>query len=101
MYHYNKGLVKSRLDDVDAAIKSYKDALEHLDAQAQVDYVYQAKFNRGICYRRKGMLPESIKDLKEATQMKNEKASAHNNLALSYFESEFFDEALTHYNKAI
>jgi tetratricopeptide (TPR) repeat protein len=101
MYHYNKGLVKSRLDDVDAAIKSYKDALDNLDPQGQQDYVYQAKFNRGICYRRKGMLTESIEDLKQATIMKAEKASAHNNLALSYFESEYFDEALTHYTKAI
>lgn len=33
--------------------------------------------------------------------MKQEKASAHNNLALSYFESELFDEALQHYAKAI
>jgi tetratricopeptide (TPR) repeat protein len=66
-----------------------------------MDYVYQAKFNLGICYRRKRMLSESIECLKAATGMKPDKASAHNNLALSYFENEFFDEALTHYTKAI
>ena len=70
MYHYNKGLVKSRLDAVDEAIDSYKEALTHLDQSSQIDYIYQAKFNRGICYRRKGMLDKSIEDLKAAVLMK-------------------------------
>ena len=101
MYHYNKGLVKSRLDNVEAAIKSYNDALTNLDPNSQPDYFYQAKFNRGICYRRLGKLQESITDLKAACQLKAEKASAQNNLALSYFENEDFEEALNHYGKAI
>ena len=33
--------------------------------------------------------------------MKNERPSVHNNLGLSYFEKGMFDEALTHYAKAI
>lgn len=33
--------------------------------------------------------------------MKGEKASAHNNLGLSYFEKEDFEEALTEFSKAI
>ena len=33
--------------------------------------------------------------------LKGEKASAHNNLGLSYFEREDFEEALTEFTKAI
>lgn len=33
--------------------------------------------------------------------MRTEKASAHNNLGLSYFEKEEFDEALSEFSKAI
>lgn len=39
--------------------------------------------------------------MKEAATLKPEKASAQNNLALSYFENEEFEEALNHYGKAI
>ena len=47
------------------------------------------------------MLEKSIADLKAACTLKPDKASAQNNLALSYFEHEEFEEALTAYNKAI
>jgi tetratricopeptide (TPR) repeat protein len=33
--------------------------------------------------------------------MRNDRPSAHNNLGLSYFENDEFDEALIHYKKAI
>ena len=33
--------------------------------------------------------------------MRNDKASAHNNLGLSYFENEQFPEALAEFEKAI
>jgi tetratricopeptide (TPR) repeat protein len=33
--------------------------------------------------------------------MKNDRASAHNNLGLSYFEKGEFEDALIHYSKAI
>ena len=59
-YHYNLGLVKSRLDKVDEAINHYSKAFETL---TENDYLYQARFNRGICYRRVGKLDASIKDL--------------------------------------
>ena len=79
---YNRGLVKSRLDDIDSAILDYRAALEELSEQ---EYIYQANFNMGICLRRKGQLEESIKYLKKATEQKPQ-ASAFNNLGLSYFE---------------
>jgi len=54
MYHYNLGLVKSRLDRVDEAISHYSKALDGL--LSENENIYQARFNRGICYRRKGDL---------------------------------------------
>lgn len=51
--------------------------------------------------RRLGKLKESIDDLKKAVEMRNDKASAHNNLGLSYFEKEEFEEALNEFGKAI
>ena len=93
-YLYNSGLVKSRLGKVEEAIEDYSAALEVLQ---EPDYVYQARFNRGIQYRRLRELDKSIEDLKKAIEMKNDRPSAHNNLALSYFEKEEFEEALNHY----
>ena len=92
--------MKSRLDDVVGAINDYKKALDTLQ---EPDYIYQAKFNRGICLRRRGpeYLDESIADLKKAVDMKNDRPSAHNNLGLSYFEKGDFEDALIHYGKAI
>ena len=43
----------------------------------------------------------SIEHLKKAVGYKSDKPAAHNNLALSFFENEEFEEALTHYRKAI
>jgi tetratricopeptide (TPR) repeat protein len=51
--------------------------------------------------RRLGRLDESIEDLKLACSIKGDKASAHNNLGLSYFEKEEYDEALSEFNRAI
>ena len=48
-----------------------------------------------------GKLEESIDDLKKAVGLKNDKSGAHNNLGLSYFEKEDYDEALNEFTKAI
>ena len=100
MYHYNRGLVRSRLNEVDQAIESYNTALLKLDENL-TDYKYQALFNLGICYRRKGLIDKSIASLKQAVVIKADKAAAHNNLALSLFEKKLYEEALMHYTKAL
>jgi tetratricopeptide (TPR) repeat protein len=51
--------------------------------------------------RRLGKLEASIEDLKKAVEMRNDKASAHNNLGLSYFEKEDFEESLNEFTKSI
>lgn len=55
----------------------------------------------GVCLRRMGKLDESIEELKKAVGLKNDKSGAHNNLGLSYFEKEDYDEALNEFTKSI
>ena len=97
---YNRGLVKSRLDQVPEAIKDYEQAIKHLP-QSDEESRYQAHFNLGICNRRLGKLEASIKDLEKARLMKPDRSSVHNNLGLSYFENNMYEEALQAYGKAI
>lgn len=97
-YYYNRALVKSKLEKLEEAIEDYNKAIENLSDN---NYIYQARFNKGICLRRLGLLDQSIEDLKIAVNLKGEKASAHNNLGLSFFEKEDFDEALAEFTKAI
>ena len=51
--------------------------------------------------RRIGKLESSIDELKKAAEKRPDKASAHNNLGLSFFEKEDFEEALNCFSKAI
>jgi tetratricopeptide (TPR) repeat protein len=46
-------------------------------------------------------LDDSIDDLKKAVGLKPENDSAHNNLGLSYFEKEEYEDALNEFTKAI
>ena len=48
-----------------------------------------------------GRLDESIEELKKAVSLRNDESGAHNNLGLSYFEKEEFDDALNEFTKAI
>ena len=43
----------------------------------------------------------SITDLENAVKMDEKSSYAHNNLGLSFFESARYDDAITHYGKAI
>lgn len=88
------------MDRVEEAIEAYKKAIPQIDT-TDTDYLYQARFNLGICYRRIGNLDFSIDNLKLAIGIKPDRAAAHNNLALSYFENEDFGEALQYYRLAI
>ena len=118
IYHYYKGLVRSRLDKIPEAIKSYETALGNFDSDER-DYMYQARFNKGICHRRIAEIEKSIgnyteanaeieksitelkKALEKANEMSVEKPSAFNNLGLSFFEMEDYESAIENYDKAI
>jgi tetratricopeptide (TPR) repeat protein len=58
-------------------------------------------YNLGITLRRVGRLDQSIEQLKKATDVQPNKAPAHNNLGLSFFENEDWDDAISSYTKAI
>ena len=75
LYLYNRGQVRQRLGKINDAISDFTKSLEYL---TEADYIYQARFNRGVCYRKLGeeWLDKSIEDLKKAVDMKNEKPSA-------------------------
>lgn len=58
-------------------------------------------YNLGINLRRVNNLDASIDNLRKSIDIQPNTAKAHNNLGLSYFEKEDFEEALTYYSKAI
>lgn len=93
LYYYNRGLAQSKLDRTKEAIDDYSKAL---DLCIENEYLFQIRFNRGICFRKLGhkFLDKSIEDLRKAIELKGDKASSHNNLGLSYFEKGEFEESL-------
>jgi tetratricopeptide (TPR) repeat protein len=66
------------------------------------DLRHKTLFNLGKVYRRIGLLEQSVEKLKEATSNcpKGVEATTFNNLGLSYFEQENYEEALSNFNKA-
>ncbi len=68
---------------------------------ADQDLKFKCYFHRGICLRKLGKLQESIKDLKDALTSRPDSDSALNNLGLSHFENEDFEESLICFEKAI
>jgi tetratricopeptide (TPR) repeat protein len=51
--------------------------------------------------RKIGQIDKSIEDLEKAVKLDEKNPSGHNNLGLSFFESGRYDDAITHYTKAI
>lgn len=99
-FFYNRAQVKTKLDKLEEAIADYTKAIELLNP-SDTQYQFNSYFNRGNCYRRLGRLDESVEDLKKAVGINSNNASAHNNLGLSYFEKEDFEDALNEFTKAI
>lgn len=97
-YYYNRAQIKAKLEKLEEAIDDYNRAQELL---SDTQFLYLTRFSKGICLRRLGRLDQSIEDLKKAVEYRGDKASAHNNLGLSYFEKEDFEEALSEFSKAI
>ena len=81
----------------DQAIKDQKDAIEATGDNAKT---FKMHFQLGITLRRdanhgntsqeekNAQIEESIANLKKATELQANEASAHNNLGLSFFENE-------------
>lgn len=100
IYHFNRGLIKMNMNKVDEAIEALKKSAQYIEPNNN-DQLYQARFNLGVCYRRKSNLDESIEQFRKALILNPEKASCLNNLGLSFFEKGDFEEAIPNFNKAI
>ena len=96
---YNRALVNAKLDKIDLAIKDFKSAIFYLPDTSNEKFL--AQFQVGNCLRRTGRLDESISFLTDAVKNRPEDAQAHNNLGLSLFENERFEEAIKEFSIAI
>ena len=81
-------------EKMDKAIKNLKKAIIH-----NKNFV-QAYTTLGTAYFMKGLVPEGIKANLEAVKIQPEFPVAHNNLAVAYLESEQFEKAIVHCDKA-
>ena len=77
-------------------------AAEHYHLALEIDSGdWEAHFNLGILFRRKGMLDEAIGQYRKALSANPQLAEAHNNLAVVYYLNGDRDMALKHCKKAI
>jgi len=81
-------------EKVDKAIKYLKKAIIH-----NKNFV-QAYATLGTAYYMKGLVKEGIKANLEALKVEPTFPIAHNNLAVAYLETEEFDKAIIHCDKA-
>lgn len=100
---YNRGLAYSSLMRFENAIADQKAAIEATGDGAKI---FKMLFQLGITLRRvanhgattqeekDSRIEESIEKLRKACELQPNEASAHNNLGLSYFENEEFENAL-------
>ena len=98
-YFFHRAQVWSNMDQFEAAIKDYRLTLE-ADNPTE-DMQYKTRFYKGICLRKIKQTAKSIEELKIAVDKRPDEARAHNNLGLSYFEDEKWEEAYAEYVKAI
>mmetsp|Transcript_42841 Transcript_42841/g.126936 ORF Transcript_42841/g.126936 Transcript_42841/m.126936 type:complete len:698 (-) Transcript_42841:3-2096(-) len=87
-YYLERGLVYMDLEQYHDAVQGFGQALEKRLVQT-----FKALYHRGICYRKVGMLTESIENLKQAIAQEPNNADAHNHLGLSYVEEASYEEA--------
>lgn len=81
-------------EKMDKAIKNLKKAIIH-----NKNFV-QAYATLGTAYFMKGLVKEGIKANLEALKVQPQFPVAHNNLAVAYLETEEFDKAIIHCDKA-
>lgn len=72
--------------------------MNHVEAPAMK---HKTLFNLGIAYRRVGNCTDSIKRLDSAVKLNQAKAATYNNLGLSHFDIEEYDEAMENFEKAM
>lgn len=71
------------------------------EAIKQNPYFAEAYNNRGVAYRKKGDIPQAIKDYNKAIELNPNYAEAFYNLGNAYYHKEEFNDAIKDYTKAI
>lgn len=107
-YYYNRATVKKEINNFQEAIEDFELAIKFWESKSASssdskiqNNLYLAYYSKGICLRQLERFTQSIQDLKKAVELKPEEPSAHNNLGMSYFKAEEFEDAINEYTKAI
>lgn len=98
---FHRGLAHVSLHNYEKGIEDFEVANKTPPSSPGDTIKFKILLNLGINLRRINKLEESITYLKKACDLSPNKPQAHNNLGLSYFEKEEWDEALSSYTKAI
>ncbi len=97
--YLHRGLAQVSLHNFDKGIEDFLKALNN--SPSGDTNKFKILLNLGINLRRVGHLKKSIEYLCKAVDLQPNKAQARNNLGLSLFENEEWDDAVTAYSHAI
>ena len=95
VWFYNQGVVLEKQDQVDAAIKSYREALELSPGYSN------ALLNLGKLLADTGQFAEAVEKYQEALRIRPGVADVHNNLGAALAGLGRPDDAATHYQEAL
>lgn len=100
---FHRGVTFVALQRFTEAIKNFTKAVDRYEDIGTTDKerIYRYRFNLGVALRRVGELELSVIELKRATEELPQKAACWNNLGLSYFQNDQWEEATTAFQKAI
>jgi tetratricopeptide (TPR) repeat protein len=100
--YFHRGLAYVSLTQFHEGINDFKKAHDLSKSSGDKDNSkYRILLNLGINLRRVGDAKQSIEYLGQAIQAQQNKPQAHNNLGLSQYEMQNWDEAITSYENAI
>ncbi|MCX6877876.1 MAG: tetratricopeptide repeat protein [Verrucomicrobia bacterium] len=95
VWFYNQGVVLEKQDQVDAAIKRYREALELSPGYSN------ALLNLGKLLADTGQFAEAVNHYQEALRIRPGYADAHNNLGAALASLGRLDDAVAHYQEAL
>jgi tetratricopeptide (TPR) repeat protein len=93
--YYNLGMAQSKLGLYEAAVESYKRAIEFKPDEALAHY------NLGWVYAELGCYQDAIESYKQAIRIKPDDADAHSNLGFAYRKLGRYQDAIESYKQAI
>jgi tetratricopeptide (TPR) repeat protein len=108
-FHNSLGVVREALGDIEAAIRSYMQAIEnrhdYIDAYTNLlrlrPDVAEIHFNLACILHQQGKIEPAVDQYHEAIRLQPSNAMAFNNLGCALREWKHFEEALSAFGKAI